>query len=133
MEDLKKLENSVKPYPKDSALLAYYDYKFLLDFYRVENRYNGKGFYTLCFFEKLCENLNSDRAQMVMKALRLIPRFDECGEEIICRFDLPYNRELRKAAMVFFFDSIYNGTISLYTEKVICDDRYFIMVSKKMV
>jgi hypothetical protein len=67
-----------------------------------------------------------------MKALRLIPRFDECGDDIICRFHLPYGRELKKAAMAFFFDLIYNEATSLYTEKVICDDTYFIMVCKKM-
>jgi hypothetical protein len=132
MEFLKKLEKSVKTYPKESSLQAYYDYKFLLDFYRVENAYTGQGFFTQCFLEKLCDNLNSDRAQMIMKALRITPRFDECGEAIICRFQLPYNKELRKAAMAFFFDSIYNESTSLYTEKVICDDIYFIMVCKKI-
>lgn len=136
MEILKKLETSEKEWPSDHHLRAYYDEQFILDFFQLDDGSSGQGFFTRYFVKKLCETFNKERPQKMMKALDLTPKFDQLlqtrPKTMICRFVLPFNPELRKAAMVFLFDVIYNDQTQLYTEKVLFDDHYFIMVSKRI-
>jgi len=134
MEMIKKFQLDNSPWPKENALHVVYDYKYLLDFFKVDDVATGQMFFTRTFVKTVCQNLNTERAQKVMKALGLIPRFDSIQVKdknvLVCRFTLPYERGLKQASFAFFFDLIYNDETKCWVEKIICDENYFIMVSR---
>lgn len=134
MDLIKTLEQSVKPWPSESRVLAAYDHQTINDYFNLGAELTGQNFFDRMFVRHLCNNLNSDRSQMLMTGMNIFPKFDQTDSKkmMVCRFVLPYNKNLRMAVMAFLFDAIYNEETRLYTEKVVCDDYYFIMVARQI-
>ena len=130
---IKKLQLENNQWPKHNSLHAHYDAEFILDHFKIDNHATGQEFFTRTFVRKLCDNLNNERSQKGMRALGLIPRFDKVSLDksvLVCRFSLPYERELKQAAFAFFFDCIYNQEMTTWVEKIVCDHTYFILTAK---
>jgi len=134
MDLLKNLDKANNVWPKTFRLHAAYDYKLLRAHFNLEevgaHTWAARG-----FIETACKTLNSPRAQQVMKGLDLSPQFDVVASSlrqpvIVCRFLLPIERPLIKAAVSFLLEAIYTDEMSSYTEKVVLNHMYFTLVSK---
>jgi hypothetical protein len=128
-----QLVRYVHPWPESSQLLSHYDEEVIFKYYNIEDLYSGQKFFYRQFVKNLCLNLNNERAQKVMKALDLKPRFESTEKNgILCYFVLPYEKEVRKTSLTFLFDSIFIENTSKYIEEVLCNQKYFIMVAQQI-
>lgn len=126
-----------RPYPEDSYdHVAYYDSDRVLEFYDLNDSKPGQPFYHRHFVKKVCERLNDGHNQVMIKGLQLLPRFDQLpvtsNKRMICRFSLPLEDGMKKNAVAFLFEMAFQQEIDTWIERVVCDQRHFIMMSHKI-
>ena len=123
----------VNPWPEKSQLLPLYDEELVFKHFKIGELGSAQNFFYRQFVRQLCINFNQERAQKVMRPLDLSPQFVSTEQKgLICFFVLPFEQEVRKAALAFLFDSIYVDNSANYIEEVLCNQKYFIMVAQRI-
>jgi len=127
------VRNTINPWPEISQLQVAYDELVLFKHFKLEDLYSAPSFFYRQFVRELCVSFNEERSKNVMRPLGLNPRFDLNEQKgLICYFVLPYEKEVRKAALAFLFDAIYNEHAANWIEEVLCNQKYFIMVAQRI-
>jgi len=127
-----------KPWPEneDEDIKENYDEDFLIDFYNLNQGKdvpsNVQYFYTRLFVSNMCYCLNEQDVQKVLRTINLKPRFDidKSGKIVICRFNLPLQKKVKKLCVSFLLDTLYTDCMEMYSYGIVYDAFHFTFVSK---
>ena len=114
------------------GIYGYYDHERIISHFLISTSESGKAFFNRHFIKIMCEALNQNTNQDYLRGLQMDVHFDKVDGVIVCRFDLPINAALKKAAMVFLFDMISYGDKLTWIEKVIFDRNYFVVFANSI-
>ena len=122
-----KLAATTKLYPSVEGLFAYYDHEYIGSYYSISSTETGQAFFNRMFLKEICNILNDQKTQQFIRGLRLSVHFDKCDRVVTCRFELPYDHCLKKAAMAFLYEIVDNQELRSWIDKIIFDSRYFVI------
>lgn len=128
-----------KPWPEneDEDIKENYDEDFLIDFYNLNQNKddvlsNVQYFYTRYFVSNMCYCLNEQDVQKVLRTINLKPRFDidKSGKIVICRFNLPLQKKVKKLCVSFLLDTLYTDCMEMYSYGIVYDAVHFTFISR---